>query len=83
MKPKKKAEDLILKFSILNEHQNELVKQCALICVNEMIAHNPTYPNTADWDECGGSHKYFYEAKMETAEKYWKEVKQEIENFSN
>ena len=96
MTPKEKAEELVNKFKdhvnpyigsgmLSNTYDDKAIlyqsKQCALICVDEMIAHNPIYPNTADWDECGGSHKYFYEAKMETAEKYWNKVIQEIEKL--
>jgi len=37
---KDKAEDLLLKYSILNEGHNHLVKQCALIAIDEMIEQN-------------------------------------------
>jgi len=36
MTPKEKAEDLLLKFSILNEGQNEIVKKLAIIYCKEM-----------------------------------------------
>lgn len=35
--PKEKAEDLLLKYSILEDGQNHLVKKCALIAVDEII----------------------------------------------
>jgi len=38
-------------------------------------------PNFADWDDCGGEHRYFYDAQKTHAHYYWKEVKQEIQNL--
>jgi hypothetical protein len=37
MTPKEKAEDLLLKYSILEDGQNHLVKKCALIAVDEIL----------------------------------------------
>jgi hypothetical protein len=37
MTPKEKAEDLLLKYSILKDGHNDLVKQCALIAIDEII----------------------------------------------
>jgi hypothetical protein len=37
MTPKEKAEDLLLKYSILKDGHNDLVKKCALIAVDEII----------------------------------------------
>ena len=37
MTPEEKAEDLLLKFSILKDGHNHLVKECALIVVDEML----------------------------------------------
>lgn len=37
MTPKEKAEDLLLKYSILKDGHNHLVKQCALICCDEVL----------------------------------------------
>lgn len=38
MTAKQKAEDLILKFSILNDGHNHLVKECAKIAVREIMS---------------------------------------------
>ena len=37
MTQKEKAEELLLKYSILKDGHNHLVKQCALIAVDEII----------------------------------------------
>jgi hypothetical protein len=37
MTPKEKAVDLLLKYSILKEGHNELVKKCAIMAVDEII----------------------------------------------
>lgn len=37
MTPKEKAEDLLMKFSILPEGMNDEVKKCALIAVDEIL----------------------------------------------
>ena len=56
-------------------------KQCALIVVDEIINSRPLEPNHADWDDCGATHKYWYDAQKEEALKFWQEVKQEIEKL--
>jgi hypothetical protein len=38
MTAKQKAEDLILKYSILNDGHNHIVKECAKIAVREIIS---------------------------------------------
>jgi len=58
-----------------------VTKQCALIAVDEIINSEPRYPSNVDWDDCGATHQYYYEAQMEEALNYWKEVKQEIQNL--
>ena len=75
MKAKDKAEELIDKFSnvkrpmfkghnlSVNMHP-EHVKQCALICVNNIIASNP--------------HSNPFNTEVYSTIKYWQEVKQEI-----
>jgi hypothetical protein len=52
-----------------------------LIAVDEIINSEPRNPSNVDWDDCGGTHEYYYEAQREEADKYWREVKQEIENL--
>lgn len=61
--------------------QNLYVKQCALIAVDAILESGPRYPNNVDWDDVGGAHQYYYEAQREEADKWWKEVKQEINNI--
>jgi hypothetical protein len=83
MAPKEKAIQLVEVYW-KSEHQPfnyEHAKQCALIAVDEIIDSSPSFPNNTDWDYCGGTHQYYYEAQREEAEKYWQEVKQEIEKL--
>jgi hypothetical protein len=83
MDPKDKAKELVDK--MLNCYQGHIdeytAKQCALIAVIEILESNPRYPNNVDWDDAGGTHRYYYESQMAEAEKYWYEVKQEIEKI--
>ena len=90
MTPKEKAEELINKFiphtkvfhEVLGwEEYIDSAKECALIAVDEIINSEPRYPSNVDWDDCGATHQYYYEAQMEEALNYWKEVKQEIQNL--
>jgi hypothetical protein len=69
MTPKEKAEDLVLKYSILKDGHNDLVKQCALLAVDEILNNNTKIPGTL------GLH-------IEENSSYWQEVKQEIEKLS-
>jgi hypothetical protein len=50
MTPKEKAEDLLLKYSILKDGHNHLVKQCALIAVDEIIEYAERWGDMADDD---------------------------------
>jgi hypothetical protein len=59
----------------------ERAKQCALVAVNEILESEPRNPSDVDWDDVGGTHQYYYESQRDEAEKYWKEVKQEIEKL--
>ena len=83
MTPKEKAEKLVDRF----EHetyslvQGQLSKQCALIAVEEILQSEPRTPSNVDWDDVGGTHQYYYEAQREEAEKFWQQVKQEIEKL--
>ena len=81
MIPKEKAQELVSRFLSINLSQvSELVdgirirlaKESALIAVDEILelTKRPTY-NPFDWNEITGV-KY---------DKYWQEVKQEIENL--
>ncbi len=81
MTPKEKAKELVDKFTVVGLQQRAEGYQCALIAVDEIINSSPSFPNDTDWDDCGGTHQYYYEAQKEEAEKYWQEVKQEIEKL--
>ena len=66
MNTKDKAKDLVLKYSILKDGHNDLVKQCALIAVDEIMNcdwHIPTREQHKKWTN------------------YWQEVKNEIEKL--
>lgn len=87
MTPKEKAEELIDTFRMnvldyegcsINTHK---AIQCALIAVDEILKTEPRYPSNVDWDDVGGTHQYYYEAQREEADKYWLEVKQEIQKL--
>lgn len=56
-------------------------KRCAKIAVDEIIESSPRYPSNVDWDECGGTHQYYYEAQRIEAEIFWNVVKLEIEKL--
>ena len=90
MTPKEKAEELVGKCydTFINdkgEHYTgtawRLSKQCALIAVEEILQSEPRTPSNVDWDDVGGTHQYYYEAQREEAEKFWQQVKQEIEKL--
>lgn len=81
MTPKEKAKDLYVKYAVMWHSSTKDVKKCMLIAVEEIINSNPRYPNNVDWDDAGGTHAYYYEAQFEEAEKYWEEVKEEIEKL--
>lgn len=91
MTPKEKAEELVDKMYFSRRYDDtenyipqrayDHAKQCALIAVDEIIKSEPRYPSNVDWDDAGGSFQYYYEAQREEAERYWEEVKKEIENI--
>lgn len=70
MTPKEKAKELVERFD-----------EYALIAVNEIIESEPRYPSDVDWDDCGGTHQYYYEEQREEAKKYWEEVIKEIKKL--
>ena len=86
MTPKEKAKELVDKFrqqtdGIAGYNYDNVNKQCALIAVDEIIKSEPRSPSDVDWDDCGGTHQYYYEAQREDADNYWEEVKKEIEKL--
>jgi len=78
--PKDKAEELVYKF-MDNRISWKQSKLCALIAVDEIINSSPLEPHFADWDDCGGEHRYWYDAQKTQAFHYWQEVKKEIEKL--
>ena len=77
MTPKEKTVDIFYKyFEATNNHY--IAKECALIAVNEIIESSPLDPNDAE--EWLQPADWFSEANI-SAEKYWLEVKQEIEKL--
>lgn len=77
MTPKEKTVDIFYKyFQATNNHY--IAKECALIAVNEIIESSPLDPNDAE--EWLQPEDWFSDANI-SAEKYWLEVKQEIEKL--
>jgi hypothetical protein len=57
-------------------------KKIALLAVDKIIESDPRFPSNVDWEGAGESFQYHKEAKKrEEAKKYWREVKQQIENL--
>jgi hypothetical protein len=86
MTPKEKAEELVKKMYAAHSNSASditlmFAKECALIAVDEILKSEPRCPSDVDWDDVGGTHKYYYEAEREDANKYWQQVKQEIEKL--
>ena len=87
MTPKEKAQELVDKFrneitSFLGDNMKKInAKKCALVAVDEILNSSPLEPNFADWDDCGGEFRYWYDAQKTQAFYFWKEVKQEIEKL--
>ena len=85
--PKEKAEELIDKFrteilSFLGDRiKDQNAKRCAFVAVDEIINSTPSEPNFADWDDCGGEHRYYHDAQKTHALHFWQEVKKEIEKL--
>lgn len=92
MTPKEKAQELIDKFSerkkLLTETNgwvqhidSSKAKGHALTAVDEIINSTPSEPNFADWDDCGGEHRYYHDAQKTHAFYFWQDVKKEIEKL--
>ena len=87
MTPKENAIELVKKFRHIEvslEFNDRFLlwneqKQCALIAVHEIQKSRPLHPNKVDWNDCGATQLYYYTAQFEAAEKFWQEVKKEIE----
>jgi hypothetical protein len=70
MTPKEKAKELVYKMYGVTDYQ---AKQSALIAVDEIISSSPSLPILGD----GGT----YGEDIELSNKYWIEVKKEIERL--
>ncbi len=89
MTPKEKAEELVNKYIGLNSGKLSdysriefpTAKQCALIAVDEILNSGPLDPNYVDWDDCGATHQYWYEAQKEEALEFWNNVKSELQSL--
>jgi hypothetical protein len=91
MTPKEKAKELVKNMSFSKSStynwdngdlvyipQNQFAKECALIAVDEIIKASPLEPNdTPEWLQ---PEDWFPDSNI-SAEKYWQEVKIEIENL--
>ena len=51
MTPKEKSKELVLKYSILKDGHNHLVKQCALIAVDEILELDIYKSDQWYWEE--------------------------------
>lgn len=69
MTPKEKAKEIINKF-LKTGMMIRQAKECALICVYEVISSSPSLPILADNGSFGSD--------IEESTKWWKEVKEEI-----
>jgi hypothetical protein len=84
MTPKEKALELVGKYrniimSFLSDRmKKENAKECAIIAVDEILESQPRYPSEVDWDDCGATQVYYYQAQREEAKQYWQQVKNEI-----
>jgi len=83
MTPKEKADELLCKyinqwFAFGDYLSIAKAKECALIAVDEVIKSSPLDPN--DTEEWLQPEDWFSDANI-SAEKYWQEVKKEIEKL--
>ena len=87
MTPKEKAKELVKKFTLFSEGAiydeetgeisltpTDQAKQCALICVDEIMKSNPT---VVEINKDFEPPSVYYVSN----EKYWQKVKQEIEKL--
>ena len=85
MTAKEKANELLDYYWLMDKVtpslSKEQAKQCTLILVDEILNSSPLDPNFADWDDCGGEHRYFYDAQKTHAFHFWQDVKKEIEKL--
>jgi hypothetical protein len=69
MTPKDKAKELVDKFTVIGLQQRNEGIQCALICVDELIESHLLLTTTHEREP------------SIRCKRYWKQVKQEIENL--
>jgi len=78
MTPREKAEELFKEyyqyiFNSLGNYCAITAKQCALICIDEILNASPSLPILSDSGGFGDD--------INLSTKYWQEVKQEIEKL--
>lgn len=81
MTPKEKAEELVIKYLRIDNDTKEwfhkgIAKQCALVAVDEIL--KVAEPSTEQVQYTNGEWAREY---REIPNRYWTEVKQEIENL--
>ena len=81
MTPKEKAEELVIKYLRIDNDTKEwfhkgIAKQCALVAVDEIL--KVAEPSTEQVQYTNGEWAREY---REIPNRYWSEVKQEIENL--
>jgi hypothetical protein len=82
MNAREKTSELIVDFQLKCKTLDyQEAKQCALIEVDEILNAGPLDPNYVDWDDCGATHQYWYEAQKEEANEFWNNVKSELQSF--
>ena len=83
MTPKEKENEIYCKYADalnirdLRTTANPFVKQCALIAVDEILKNQ----ENVVWKINKLLSAFRIDKKLELSEKYWEEVKQEIENL--
>jgi hypothetical protein len=70
---KEKAEELVNRFDLPSGLMSVERKQCALICVDEILKASPSLPILADNGSFGSD--------IEESTKWWQQVKTEIEKL--
>lgn len=68
---------IVLTGDVNPEQTKKRAKQCALICVKQILKSRPTYPYAHEI----GIEVRGLRSNIDFPEKYWQEVKQEIEKL--
>jgi hypothetical protein len=85
MTPKEKAKELFDKYNkgeyLFHQVDINGAKEGAIIAVDEILSARPLEPNHVDWDDCGATHQYWYEAQKDEALEFWNNVKSELQSL--